>query len=328
MSHQVNWSLPLTRLNPFYPGQIGVLGTWNKTGLRQTCEGAIYYVDPNFPGVSDARDGTDPSDPLATVAAALSKCLPYHGDVIAVMGANTYEYTSAVWGSLLPINEAVVANVPGVRIVGVAQSDAIGVYWTPPADTNICIQVTAPDVLIEGFSFYTTHAANTAIYCDWNGVTTFGDATVIRNCYFDDALVYGIVLEFAYHTMIYNNEFRCDAAGASIWTDVAFSGSSLVNIFRNRFYNDADAAITLPELSDSHIFENSFYNALASTPAGATNLGINLTGGASNQVYNNWFSCVLPVAAPGDWNDFNTAGANDAWMGNICQNGLAVTEPT
>ena len=73
----VNWPTPLTRLNPWYPGQMGVPGTDNETGLRLNSTGAIFYVDPNYPGVSDLRDGTNPTNPLQTVEAALTKCEAY-----------------------------------------------------------------------------------------------------------------------------------------------------------------------------------------------------------------------------------------------------------
>ncbi|GAG38311.1 unnamed protein product, partial [marine sediment metagenome] len=82
----VNFAAPLTRLNPWYPGQIGVEGAWTDTGLRMHSTGTVFYVDPNFPGASDARDGTDPTSPLLTVATAITKCEAYRGDVIAVMG--------------------------------------------------------------------------------------------------------------------------------------------------------------------------------------------------------------------------------------------------
>ena len=49
---------------------------------------------------------------------------------------------------------------------------------------------------------------------------------------------------------------------------------------------------------------------------------------AALDAHDNFFSCLLPVPANGDWNDLNTAAATDAWMGNYCMNGLAVTNPT
>ena len=72
----VSWPIPLTRLTPFYPGQMGVPGTDSDRGLRTNSEGCIFYVDPNHVDPNDNRDGTNPDSPLNTVAAALLKCQP------------------------------------------------------------------------------------------------------------------------------------------------------------------------------------------------------------------------------------------------------------
>ncbi|HUX76682.1 MAG TPA: hypothetical protein VMY40_08600, partial [Anaerolineae bacterium] len=118
-SADVRWPMPLTRLNPFYPGQMGVAGTDTETGLRMNCTGTVFYVDPNYPGVSDARDGTNPTDPLLTVAAALTHCQPYRGDVIAVMANALWVHADHTLGYATPIREEVIVTVPGVSIVGV-----------------------------------------------------------------------------------------------------------------------------------------------------------------------------------------------------------------
>lgn len=328
MSHLVEWPLPLQRLNPFYPGQVGVPGTWNKTGLRQTGEGAIFYVDPNAAGVSDQRDGTDPTDPLRTITAALTKCQAYRGDTIAVMANNWYEYTSAAYGVRQPLSEAVTINVPGIHLVGVCKSSALGVPWFPTADNDEIITITAPDVLVEGFSFGAAGFTGvTAIYAVWDGALTYGDAPVIRNCYFNDDIVYGITLNYVYNAKIYQNEFRCETNGACIYADTAWSDPALCDIYDNRFWTE-DAAINMVDLESSNIYNNSFYNALAATPVAATNLGIDLTTGLENHVFNNWFSCPLPIPAVGDIDDFCTAGVRDAWVGNHCMNGLLVSNPT
>ncbi|MBU2177520.1 MAG: hypothetical protein KJ556_20700, partial [Gammaproteobacteria bacterium] len=75
------------------------------------------------------------------MAAALTKCQPYRGDVIAVMAANTNEYRNGALGRLLPISEEVIVTVPGVRIVGVCPSGSVGVWWTPASDGGTCITV-------------------------------------------------------------------------------------------------------------------------------------------------------------------------------------------
>lgn len=328
MSHLVNWNLPLTRLNPFYPGQIGIPGAFNKDGLRNTCEGAIFYVDPNFPGVSDARDGDDPQAPLATVAAALTKCRAYRGDVIAVMANNMYQYSDASFGRRTPVLEQVTVDIPGVQIVGVCQAGALGVPWIVPANNGVAITIHAPDVLVEGFQFTGgLFTGTTAILAEWDGASSWGDAFVVRNCFFDASLVYGITLNYVYNAKIWRNEFRCETNGACIYTNPLWSDPALLDIWENRFWTD-DAAISLQGLDDSNIYSNSFYNEAAATPAAATDLGIDLANGNHNMVFNNFFSCRLPVPAAGDWDDFCTAGANDAWSGNLLMNGIAVTNPT
>ena len=60
----------------------------------------------------------------------------------------------------------------------------------------------------------------------------------------------------------------------------------------------------------------------------AANEGVNLTGGGRDMVFENWFRCLLPVPANGDWDDLNTGAATDAWVGNHCMDGLAVARPT
>ena len=73
-SADVRMRVPLVRFPTLFPGQMGVPGTDTERGLRTHTTGAVFYVDPNYSGVSDLRDGTDPEDPLRTVAAALTKC--------------------------------------------------------------------------------------------------------------------------------------------------------------------------------------------------------------------------------------------------------------
>ena len=115
----VNWPTPLTRLNPWYPGQMGVPGTDVDTGLRLNTGGKILWVDPNHVDPNDGRDGTNPISPLATVGEAINQCRPYRGDVIAVAHSGFWTYGDMTSSNITPIAETVVVDVPGVRIVGV-----------------------------------------------------------------------------------------------------------------------------------------------------------------------------------------------------------------
>ena len=150
----VPWSAPLTRLNPWYPGQFGVPGTDSETGLRLNTEAAIFWVDPNAVDANDQRDGTNPTAPLQTVAAALTKCEAYRGDTIAVMHNGYWTYGDTTASHVTPIQESVTVDVPGVRIVGIAPSATLGVPWVPAANNTTLITISALDVMIEGFCFW------------------------------------------------------------------------------------------------------------------------------------------------------------------------------
>lgn len=326
-SANVSWPVPLVRQKPWFSGQFGVPGTDNERGLRSDCNGVVFYVDPNAAGVSDQRDGTDPEAPLATVGAALLLCQPYRGDVVAVMGNNSWQYGTAADGRILPVSEEVVVDVPGVRLVGVLPSGAMGVFWTPASNGGTCITIAALDVTVEGFAFTEGNFTGcNAISVLWNGTTAWGDNAVIRHCTFDDTVDTAIQLEFSWYCEISHNMFwECDAYG--IYVDPAGSGIAYTTIRDNVFHDCTTAAMALRGSDRSAIYRNSIYNSNAQAGGAATDEGIDTTGGIENQVYDNYFSCILPVAAPGDWDDLNTGAVTDAWVGNHLTNGLAVTTP-
>lgn len=329
-SANVQWPIPLVRFPTLFPGQFGVPGTDNERGLRSDAHGTVFYVDPNATGVSDARDGTDPEAPLATVAQALTLCQAYRGDVIAVMANGAWTYAAGV-NRTLPVAEEVEITVPGVRLVGVFPSSSVGVVWTPASDGGTCITVSAIDVTIEGFIFSegATYTGCTAIYCEWDGATLYGENLTVRNCYFDDTVDIAIQLEYSWYCDIHHNIFsQCDTYG--VYADAAGSGTAYNQIHHNWFQDiDGTAAIALLGGSDDNeVFENRIYNQDAENGAVATNQGINTTGGTRNFVHHNTLSCLLPVPANGDYDDFCTAAASDAWIQNYCLDGPSVTNPT
>jgi len=325
----VSWAAnPLTRLLPFYPGQWGVRGSDSKLGLRTHTDGVVYYVNPNHPDCNDSADGTNPDQPLVTVAAALTRCLPYRGDVIAVMANNFWQYGTALDLYRLPINENVIINVPGVRLVGISPASSTGVVWIPATNAGTCITVHALDVTIEGFLFTEgPRAGANAIAGVWDGTTAWGDNLTIRNCMFDDTIDTAISLDYVWYGNIHHNVFwECDAYG--IYVVQPGSGVANLIISDNIFHDVHTCAMSLVECDKSHIYGNSIYNAAAQGGGAATNQGITTATGEENQVFDNYFSCVLPVAAPGDINDLCTGSATDSWVGNHCTNGLLITTPT
>ena len=326
---EVIWPLPLIREPTLYPGQFGVPGTDHDRGLRASCTGEVFYVDPNFPGAGTTRDGTSPTAPLSTVAAALARCQPYRGDTIAVMANNTWYYGNSEDGYTTPISEEVTVTVPGVRIVGVCPSSPNGVIWTPASNGGTCITIQALDVLVEGFIFTEgdVYTGCDGILIEWDS-PPYGENTVVRHCVFDDTVDVAIELDYSWYCVIHNNRFwQCDDQG--ILVDAAKGNGAAYGVIRDNVFQDCGVAMQLlGGVDDFQIYRNSIYNRSAQGGLAATNEGINTTGGARNQVFDNTFSCLLPVPANGDFNDLNTAAATDAWINNHCLNGPNVLNPT
>jgi hypothetical protein len=312
---------------------MGVPGTDDNRGERMWCSGEVFYVDPNFPGASDARDGTSPTDPLATVAAAITKVQSQRGDVIVVMQNDYWQYAAGGGGVstdyVTPITEEVTIpyTAAGVRIIGLSNS-SIGVMWQPASNAGTCITVHAIDVVIEGFVFTEgDYTGCDAIYCEWDGATLFGENMTVRNCVFDDTVDTAIQLEYSWYCDIHHNYFQENDVVA-IMTDVGGSGTAYCRIHDNVFHNCTAAMSMLGGFDDNQIYGNSIFNANAQAAAAAVNEGINTTGGTRNQVFNNWFSCLDSVPANGDWDNLNTAAATDAWIHNHLMDAMNTANPT
>lgn len=326
-SANVPFPTPLTRQNPWYPGQIGVPGAWTDTGERMHCTGTIFYVDPNHPDANDRKDGTDPTSPLATVAMAITKCQAYRGDVIAVMANGNWVH-GAMDDYATGVIENVTLNVAGVRLVGVFPSGSIGVPWQPATNGGTCITVTGMDCLIEGFVFWEgTMTGCDAISATWAGGAIRGDNLTVRHCVFSDTVDTAIQLEFIYYADIHHNYFQeCDEYG--VYTDPGGTASRYVQIHHNRFVDCVTAALSLSLLQSSDIYENHLYNATAAAGGASGNVFINTTGGTTNLVHHNTLSSLLPGPGNGDLNNTCTAAATDSWNQQFCMNGPSTTNPT
>lgn len=343
-SANVNFPLPMTRLLPFYPGQMGVPGSDNDRGLRLDTNGQVFYVDPNKATANTSNDGTDPDHPLSTVAAALNKCNSYHNDVIAVMFNSDWTYSTIAAGHPLPIQESVTVNKAGVRIVGVAPSGALGVPWIPTANNAVCITVNAMDVLIEGFCFWDSiYTGNTAIYAQWSGAAYYGENLTVRNNHFYN-MGYGVVMDYSYNCHIHDNRFE-DIVTQAIHGSATFGNAGYNSVYNNEFWHCA-GAINLPDSDYNKIVGNYFMNntvAIAMTGdsdynmicknviqgnAAGTNNYINLSGNVGadlNIVADNWLGCTVAqydtTCSPG-------GGGTDMWVRNHCQNGETTANPT
>jgi parallel beta-helix repeat protein len=315
----VPWSPPLTRDTPHYPGQFGVPGTDNARGARLDTNGKIIWVDPNAVGVSDQRDGTNPENPLSTVAAALTKVRPYCNDVIAVAPSAGWIHADTALGRATPVAEEVVVTVPGVRIVGLFSSGSLGVPWMPLTTNGVCITVYAMDVLIEGFCFWNSLVVTpVAIKAVWGGPNNYhGDNLTVRNCFFGGGMVAGIQLDYSYYAQIYQNYF--DSILAAIVNLNTIGDPDYAHIYDNTF-SRCGAAIKLLDSDECTIFNN----RINGDGTGAANF-IDLTGGGNNFVADNYLGCTLAqYTGPGGTCDDATSGE---WVNNHCIDGDTVSVP-
>lgn len=320
----VLWSPPLVRQSPWYPSQFGVPGAGGLDGERLHCTGKVLYVDPNFPGASDQRDGTEPSAPLATIQAAVDMTTDYAGDVIVVMQNGAWQYAG---GTVYRtgIVESVVLDRAGVRILGVSPG-GVGVPWTAGAAGEFALTITGIDCLVEGFAYSAPAGGGNGIYAEWDGVTAFADNVVIQHCLFDDSIDIAVQLEYAWYCYVRHCFFEeCDTC--AVYVDPAGSGIAYVEISDN-WFQDCALALSLDDADNCKITRNHIFNAAAQGGGAATDEGIDTSAGSDNIVSDNFFSCILPAASPGDYDDLNTASATDAWINNHCMNGDAITNPT
>jgi len=316
-SANVPWAPILTRFKTLMPGQLGVPGTDNTTGLRIGTNGVIFYVDPNAAGVSDQRDGTDPEGPLATVTKALTLCRAYQNDTIIVAPSSYWTYADTSVGRATPVREEVIVSTPGVRIVGLMPSASLGVPWLVTQNGGVAITVNAASVLIEGFNFWEdTYTTPIAIDAYWSGVTSYGDNVTIRNNFFGDGLDHGIRLDFSYNTYIHDNTFQEIDTAAILSLDVA-GDPDYCMIYGNRF-NDNTAAIVLEDVSHCMI-----YNNMIMGDGTGTNNFVDLTGGSDNFVGGNYLGCTIA-----QYDTTCSDATSGAWVGNHATNGLITAPPT
>jgi len=317
------------------PGQSGVLGV-NYTATfpkSMMSDRRLLYVNPNHGDAADnGNTGENPEQPFLTVAAALLRTRDNRGDVIFVGQNDAWTYGGgSTWQTA--IAEEVTITTEGVSLIG-TNPGGLGVYWNPvtAAGAGTCITVNAMDVFISGFAFEGGAEGGIGIHSIWTGTTQFGENTVIQNCFFDDDMDIGIQLEFSWFGRISGCTFQaCDFAG--IYNDPTDSDAAYAHIYDNTFIDvglgtNATGAMSLQGVEDCYIYNNRIYNSGAQGAGAATDEGIDTAGGSSNLVSDNYFSCLLPVPAAGDYDDLNSGAASDAWVNNHCMDGLAVTIPT
>lgn len=199
-------SLPLVRLNPFYPGQMGVDGSDVPRGLRWGSTGIVLFVDPDHNDAGDAHDGTNPEAPLETIQQAITTLTAHQtaqgvslsGSVIVLGGM---AYTETV---IIP------AAAPNYcSIVGGGPSSHRPT-WASGAAAENCLTVQSEGWTISGVEF-NCPASAAGIRVEEHTVNgTNAYKTIISECVFDGLWsgLYGVEFYGSPHRIqILNNWF-------------------------------------------------------------------------------------------------------------------------
>lgn len=192
----------------------------------------------------------------------------------------------------------------------------------------------------------------------------YGENLTVRNCVFSSPLDYGIDLDYTWYCQIYNCYFEAVTAGIRdlsvegdpdylVVANNKFNGcveamaldSTDEMVITGNYIADCPTGISMDNSTDSVVNGNFINttigsgtvaidgegatdcvihgNVIVGDPTGTRNF-IDLTGGATNMVSDNWLSCTLAqYAAPNTCAD----GAADVWVNNHCQDGDTVANP-
>jgi len=325
-------SLPLIRLQPWYPGQLGVAGSDVSRGLRWESAAIVLYVDDNHPNATGDNDGTDPEYPINSIQTAITRLtnfvtatsLSLEGSVIVV--ANEATIVESV---IIP------PTAPTNCIIYGAGGTAHQPTWTAATAAGTALTVRQEGWTIEGFTFE-VQAAGTAIPNSYSAYKT-----TIRNCRFDGlwAGLYGIDFWGAPHRFrIEGCEFlefrRADNSAFAICvTDSHHTNPHQGHILGNYFVDNENHVGSLGGLMGFNVtlFQGNVFHEGADIPA---TIMLDLRGGSlgENIVTGNYFGGTYSNAG-GYY--ANALTADSFWVGNIAEatpgtvadNGLTVRVP-
>ena len=330
--------LPQIRLQPWYPGQMGVSGSDVPRGARWSPTSIVLYVDENHPGATADADGTDPENPLTTIALAITRLIAF-----ATATSSSLVGSYIVVGAGATIAETVV--VPPTAPIGVTIMGAGGSFarptWTAATAAGTALTIRQEGWTIKGFNF-TTGAAGTAISLAWvPGSSYVGNRCTIIDNFFDGAWggLYGINLVGApYDTRIINNEFREYRRGDTTAHAIITTNSLEANAYMNRIENNVfwENENHIGSLNDDRGFNNSFFvgNMFNAGVLIAATRKLDLRGGSQgeNIVVGNYFcgdysntgGYWANAANPGNWvGNF----AEDVGEGEVGDNGITTLPP-
>lgn len=305
--------LPLLRLAPWFPGQMGVAGSDVPRGLRTAPTGIVLYVDDEHANASDDADGTDPENPLETVAAAVAKSTLTEGSAIVIASEATIE-ENVVIPPTAPTN---------VTIIG-AGNTPHQPEWTAAETDQACLTVRQVGWHIEGITFNCPASAAGVRLEEVPASEYSAYKTTIVDCIFDGLWggLYGVEFYGAPHRVrIYGCKFLelrqgDNSAYAIIVTDSAHTNPYECEIVGNLFWENENHIGSLgnnKSFNVSLIQGNVFHEGELITAT----IMVDMRGGSrgNNIVTGNVFC--------GDYSNtggyYAHAGTPGCWIGNVAE---------
>ena len=271
--------------------------------------GYNIFVAPHHPNASDANDGFDANNPLATITQAVSIARANRGDTIFILQNDGWQYGSGLSNT---ISEAVVVpyTKPGLAFVGCG-AGSMGVNWEAGATGTFCLDIQAIDTVVQGFNFWGSTTDCHGVRCIWDsGNNYYGENAVIFNCTFSSGIDIGVYLDFSWYNKIYNNSFsECDDYG--IYADPAGDSIDYSEVVGN-FFDDCGVAMQLGDFGYGLVKGNKILKHDALVSGSSAGEGLDTSNGEKNMITENYFSCPLI-----NWDNFCSGAADDAWIKNF-----------
>jgi hypothetical protein len=281
----------------------------------------VLYVDENHPGASAAADGTDPENPLTTIAQAVTNLIAF-----ATSTSSSLVGSVIVVGAGATIAESV--TIPptaptGCAIIG-AGVNRHNPTWAAATAAGTALTIQQANWTIDNITFETGAAGTAITLTEVPGSSFTAYKTTIKNCRFDGLWggLYGVDFAGAPHRVtIQNCEFleyrRGDNSAAAITvTDSTHTNPYECNILGNLFWGNENHITSVGAIRGFNVSRfqgNTFYEGELI----ATTLMLDLRGGSRghNIVTGNVFC--------GDYSNtggyYAHAGDPGIWIGNIAE---------
>jgi hypothetical protein len=315
-------NLPITRLSPWYPGQMGVPGSDVPRGIRSEPTALALFVSTVNPAANAFNDGTDPENPISTVQMAVNRLITMQTALgVSLVGSKIVVDA----GSTITENVIIPITAPkGCSIVG-SGSGSYSPVWNSASASTVALTIRQENWRISGFTF-TPPATSSSIKLEWTGATANASGAIIEGNVFStfQAAAGKYAIEFSgapYNVKILNNEFSEFADGASGGYGIICTNSSTANpllcTISGNVFREIDNGIG--SLGNNKSFNSSLFadNVFCLSPQIAMTLKLDLRGGSvgHNTVIRNTF--------PGDYSNvggyYDNAAHASVWIGNLAE---------